>query len=75
MGEAVNSRVVKTVCRICSGECGLDVHTESGKIVKVEGMKEHPVNRGEICPKAAINFLFRRFTDVLGKTCLCHHGE
>lgn len=60
MGEAVNSGLVKTVCRICPAECGVDVHTEGGKIVKVEGMKEHPVNRGEICPKAeaAVDYVY-----------------
>ncbi|MEM4723894.1 MAG: molybdopterin-dependent oxidoreductase [Candidatus Hadarchaeum sp.] len=55
-----DSRVIKTVCRICSGECGLDVYVHDGKIVKVEGMKEHPINRGEICPKAeaAIDYVY-----------------
>ncbi|MGQ9788673.1 MAG: molybdopterin-containing oxidoreductase family protein [Candidatus Hadarchaeaceae archaeon] len=60
MGEVANSKVTKTVCRICSGECGLDVYTKGGKIVKVDGMKEHPVNRGEICPKAeaAVDYVY-----------------
>ncbi|MGC8816853.1 MAG: molybdopterin-containing oxidoreductase family protein [Candidatus Hadarchaeum sp.] len=60
MNAGHDGKVVKTICRICSGECGLDVYTEGGKIAKVEGMKEHPVNRGEICPKAeaAIDYVY-----------------
>jgi anaerobic selenocysteine-containing dehydrogenase len=53
-------KIVKTVCRLCSGECGLNVYVEGGKITKVEGMPEHPLNRGEICPKAeaAVDYIY-----------------
>jgi len=33
--------------------CGMDVHVENGEIVKVEGMREHPMNQGSLCPKGA----------------------
>lgn len=33
------------------GGCGLRVHVEDGKIVKVEGDPESPLNRGTICAK------------------------
>ncbi len=46
-------QVVKTACNMCVARCGLDVHVVEGKIVKVEGMAEHPINEGHICPKAA----------------------
>ncbi|MBL7119404.1 MAG: molybdopterin-dependent oxidoreductase [Dehalococcoidia bacterium] len=45
-------RVVKTACEMCWRGCGLDVYVENGKIVKVEGMSEHPYTRGDICVKA-----------------------
>ncbi len=45
-------KVAKTVCKMCYAGCGLDVHVEQGKIVKVEGMKEHPMNKGALCVKA-----------------------
>jgi len=44
--------VVKTDCAMCYHSCGLNVYVRDGKIVKVEGMSEHPLNQGEICPRA-----------------------
>mgnify|MGYP001028475382 CR=1 FL=1 len=38
----------------------MDVYLEDGKIVKVAGMPEHPVNLGKLCPKgaAAIQYVY-----------------
>ncbi len=44
--------VKKTICGMCSKSCGIDVHFRAGKIVKVTGMKEHPMSKGVICGKA-----------------------
>ncbi|MGC8839166.1 MAG: molybdopterin-dependent oxidoreductase, partial [Anaerolineae bacterium] len=45
------SRIVKTICQMCYFYCGLDVTVEDGRILKVEGMREHPVNQGRLCAK------------------------
>jgi len=42
---------IKTICQMCYFYCGLDVTRDDGRIIHIEGMKEHPVNRGTICPK------------------------
>ena len=34
-------------------QCGLDLYIKDGKIVKVEGSKEHAYNQGSLCPKGA----------------------
>ena len=45
--------VVKTICGMCGGDnCGVDVHVENGRVTDIRGMREHPVNRGRICPQA-----------------------
>ncbi|MBW2646045.1 MAG: molybdopterin-dependent oxidoreductase [Deltaproteobacteria bacterium] len=44
-------QVVKTICQMCYFHCGLDVTVKDGRITKVEGMKESPVNRGRLCAK------------------------
>ena len=31
--------------------CGLRVHVEDGKVVKVEGDPEHPITKGALCPR------------------------
>ena len=44
-------RVVKTLCQMCYFYCGLDVTIENGRILKVEGSREHPQNKGRLCAK------------------------
>lgn len=44
--------VVKTICQMCGySYCGINVYRDGNSIVRIEGMKEHPANRGSICPK------------------------
>ena len=45
--------IVKTYCaRMDHGGCGLLVHVEKGKIVRIEGDPESPRSRGTLCGKA-----------------------
>ena len=44
-------QVVKTICQMCYFYCGLDVTVDDGRILKVAGMKESPVNQGRLCAK------------------------
>ncbi len=44
-------RIVRTVCQGCHPECGVLVHVENGKIVRIEGDPSHPMNRGFLCVK------------------------
>ncbi|MCP4347840.1 MAG: molybdopterin-dependent oxidoreductase [Desulfobacterales bacterium] len=39
----------KSTCPFCGLGCGLMVGVEQGKVVRVQGMKDHPVNNGDIC--------------------------
>ena len=45
------SRWVATDCTICYHSCGMNVLVENGRITKVEGLKDHPLNKGQLCPK------------------------
>jgi anaerobic selenocysteine-containing dehydrogenase len=45
------SKWVATDCTICYHSCGMRVLVEDGRITKVEGLKEHPLNKGQLCPK------------------------
>ncbi len=53
-------RVAKTACHMCYASCGLNVYIKGGKIVKVDGMVEHPINQGEICITAeqALDYVY-----------------
>ena len=44
-------KVVRSVCQACHCECGVLVHVSHGKVTKIEGDPEHPMNRGFICLK------------------------
>ena len=46
------SQIVKTVCNMCTNHCGINVYVENGKIVKTEGMSEHPYHYLCIKPSA-----------------------
>ncbi|MFH0915129.1 MAG: molybdopterin-dependent oxidoreductase [bacterium] len=43
--------VVRTVCQSCHSECGVLVHVEDGRVVRVQGDPDHPNNKGYICTK------------------------
>ena len=42
---------VRTVCQACHCECGVIAHVRDGKVTRVEGDPEHPMNKGFICVK------------------------
>ena len=51
--ETSNVRIVRTFCDRCHCECGVLVHVEDEKVVKIEGDPDCPVNEGAMCPKGA----------------------
>ncbi|MFQ6111276.1 MAG: molybdopterin-dependent oxidoreductase [Nitrospinota bacterium] len=53
-------KVLKSACHMCHGGCGVLVHVQDGKVVKVEGDPDNPNNRGILCAKgnAAVDHLY-----------------
>ncbi|MBL7175595.1 MAG: molybdopterin-dependent oxidoreductase [Desulfobacteraceae bacterium] len=53
-------KIYKSACRMCHGGCGVLVHVEGDKVVKITGDPDSPLNRGKICPKglASIEHLY-----------------
>lgn len=49
-----NEEIFKVVCRMCHGGCGTLVHRENGRITKVLGDPDHPINKGLLCSKAGV---------------------
>ena len=43
--------VVKSHCRMCHGGCGVVVFTKDGKIAKISGDPDCPINHGTLCSK------------------------
>ena len=44
-----NEQIFKSVCRICHGGCGAILHVKDGRLVKVKGNPESPLNKGWMC--------------------------
>lgn len=55
--------ICHTLCDICSpgNHCGIDAYVKDGKVIKVEGTKSHPLNKGLLCTKGCSNrqYLYR----------------
>jgi anaerobic selenocysteine-containing dehydrogenase len=53
-------RVVKSVCGLCVGNCGVLVTLKEGRVVGIKGDPESPLNRGVLCPigRASLEYLY-----------------
>src|SRR5215217_5422721 len=40
-----------TTCRECAASCGIIAETRDGRVTKLEGNPEHPLNRGALCAR------------------------
>ena len=49
---------VNSTCTLCPGGCGITVRKVGDRVVKIEGMKGHPVNDGGICDLGAAGMQF-----------------
>ena len=49
-----SEQTYKSVCRICHGGCGVIVHVRDGKVAKVVGDPESPMNKGWMCVKGVM---------------------
>jgi anaerobic selenocysteine-containing dehydrogenase len=60
MGQINPDKLVKSTCSMCNRLCGVLVHVRDGKVIKVEGDPESPVNMGHLCIKgyAAVENLY-----------------
>lgn len=60
MSRTITAGVVKSTCSMCNRLCGVLVHLQDGKVTKVEGDPESPVNMGSLCVKgyAAVEHLY-----------------
>ncbi len=50
--------VTRTVCSYCGVGCNLDVHTQDGRIVKVDSPHDHDVTLGNLCIKGRFGWTY-----------------
>ena len=58
-------KIIKSVCGFCYAGCGIRIHVENGKPVKIEGDPESPVNKGLLCEKALASLEYLYHPDRL----------
>jgi len=65
----VATRIAKTICNLCPTRCGIDVTVEDGKVVKVEGMPEHPFRQPCVKAQAIVDWVYNpeRVTEPMRK--------
>jgi len=51
LDKSDQSEIIKSVCMLCYMVCGIDAYVKDGKLVKVEGMKDHAATKGALCPR------------------------
>jgi anaerobic selenocysteine-containing dehydrogenase len=53
-------QVIKTACHLCHGGCILLAHVRNGKLVKIEGDPDGPLNQGSVCDRgnAVIQYVY-----------------
>jgi len=63
-GQETGIELKRTLCDICcpGAHCGIDAYVKDGVVIKVEGTREHPLNRGKLCTKGAANrqYIYRK---------------
>src|SRR2546430_16668884 len=59
-------------CRECTAGCGLHAKVREGRVIKLEGNPDSPINQGRLCPRghAALQVLYNpdRVTDPMPRT-------
>ena len=48
------TEIRRSYCGLCHPRCGTLLHYENGKVVKVTGDPDHPINRGAICERGRL---------------------
>lgn len=58
--EETDKRAIKSTCGICQVGCGILVNVENGRVTKIEGDPESPLNEGILCSKglASLEYLY-----------------
>lgn len=48
-----DTKVVKFICRMCHGVCGVRVDLNNGRVVKITGDPDSPLSEGYVCSNAS----------------------
>jgi thiosulfate reductase/polysulfide reductase chain A len=49
--KALDTKIVHTVCQVCSGGCAMKAHIRDGRLVELMGNPDDQISRGTLCVK------------------------
>ena len=49
--QSSETQKIRTMCRACLNNCGMIAHVKDGKVIKLEGDPDDPMNKGAACAK------------------------
>ena len=52
-GAPIENGVIKTLCRMCSNRCSIDVHLRDGNMVEITPGHGNPSNHDRMCPRGS----------------------
>ena len=70
----VAEREVESVCTYCGVGCGIKLGVRGDRVVKVEGNRDNPVNRGDLCVKGRFGHGFINHPERLKKPLIKRDG-
>jgi formate dehydrogenase alpha subunit len=73
-GAPVPERTVRSTCGYCGVGCQVDVGVAEGRVVRVDGAADAPVNRGHLCQKGRYAHAWHRSPDRLTRPLLRDGG-
>jgi anaerobic selenocysteine-containing dehydrogenase len=47
----VSQGTVSSTCGICFNHCGVLLDLEDGRVTRIKGDPQSPINQGSLCPK------------------------
>ena len=74
--EETGIEIRRTMCDVCSpqAQCGIKAYVKDGKVIKIEGDEDHPINKGIVCTKGMSNRQYI-YSDRRIRTPLRRTGE
>jgi formate dehydrogenase alpha subunit len=66
---------VRSVCPYCGVGCGLILQSDNKKLIGLKPDKDHPVNKGTLCPKGATAYEFVHHPERLTQPLLRKNGR
>ena len=61
----LGNSIVRSSCRICYNSCGVLIHMEDGRPVRIEGDPQNPLNKGKLCQKGYASLEYLNHPDRL----------